>query len=235
VAKRPGAKFVASLRGLTGEEYALSLGPLLSSCLSDGGQGSDGVRRGWGRRARCRQCLLKGCQRWFRPTRPQARYCSVGCREAARRWRRWQASRRYRGRAQGQERRRQQSRRYRARQRERPRLAEVPLAEASPAEASSAEGPPSAAQLTCTEPDGAGEGQRAASDPEKSDGVPCDRPGCYTLFHVTSRSPTQRFCSRSCRQALRRVRQREARGRARRRRLAQRRAATGRAPPHGKH
>jgi len=38
----------------------------------------------------------------------------------------------------------------------------------------------------------------------------CSRPGCYVRFHVTTRSPRQRFCSLACRNALRCVRQREA-------------------------
>ena len=44
----------------------------------------------------CRRCLLKGCERWFLPRWPQARYCSPACQHAARRWRRWHASQRYR-------------------------------------------------------------------------------------------------------------------------------------------
>ena len=38
----------------------------------------------------------------------------------------------------------------------------------------------------------------------------CFRPGCYVRFPVTIRSPQQCFCSSACRNALRRVRQREA-------------------------
>ena len=57
---------------------------------------------------RSRRCLLKGCERRFTPARPQARYCSDACRQAAQQWRRWQASRRYRASTHGQERRRAQ-------------------------------------------------------------------------------------------------------------------------------
>ena len=46
-----------------------------------------GARQG-ARRPRQRRCLLKGCEKPFRPTHPQARYCSPECRAAARRWRR---------------------------------------------------------------------------------------------------------------------------------------------------
>ena len=37
----------------------------------------------------------------------------------------------------------------------------------------------------------------------------CFRPGCYVRYSVTTRSPQQCFCSSACRNALRRVRQRE--------------------------
>jgi hypothetical protein len=38
----------------------------------------------------------------------------------------------------------------------------------------------------------------------------CQRPGCYESFVVSPRSPTQKFCSPLCRQALRSVERREA-------------------------
>jgi hypothetical protein len=46
--------------------------------------------------------------------------------------------------------------------------------------------------------------------------ISCDRPGCYELFVKTRRSPTQRFCTKPCRCAVERVRQRETRWHARR-------------------
>jgi hypothetical protein len=187
------------------------MGPLLCSSPGGPGQGREGVPCARGRRTRCRRCLLKGCERWFRPSRPQARYCSADCRAAAGRWRRWHASRRYRSSAQGQQRRREQSGRYRQRQRERPQADTTPRTDA--------------------EPSATGEGQRAGKNPEEAAGIPCDRPGCYVLFLGTSRSPQQHFCSCSCRKALRRVRQREAGWRARRRRWDRRRIAAARAPP----
>jgi hypothetical protein len=201
----------ASLRGLTVGECHLSLGPYLYSSLGGIGQGRDAVPCADGRGYRCRQCLLKGCERWFRPCRPQARYCSTGCQEAARRWRRWFAGRRYRASESGRQHRRGQSQRYRARVRERQRQ--------------------QATQLTSAAPTAANEGQRPGQNSDVVGGIACHRPGCYVLFLATSRSPQQRFCSCSCHKALRRVRQREARWRARRRRWARRRAASGRAPP----
>jgi hypothetical protein len=159
---------------------------------------------------RCRRCLLKGCERWFVPVRPQARYCSSGCQQAARRWRRWQATQRYRASDHGKERRRDQSRRYRRRVRQRPVV-------------------PPAAALAATPL--AAEGQRPAEFADQKVGQPCQRPGCYDCFAPAPRSPQQRFCSSSCRQALRRVRQREDRCRQRRRRGVRSRPCRGRRPP----
>lgn len=39
----------------------------------------------------------------------------------------------------------------------------------------------------------------------------CHRPGCYEQFLVPKRSPRKKFCEASCRQALRRVQERERR------------------------
>lgn len=155
----------------------------------------------------CRRCLLKGCERWFMPSRPQARYCSPGCQQAARRWRRWQASQRYRASDNGKQRRRDQSRRYRVRVRQRP------------------------APEPVTPPPCDGEGQRPATFLEQNIGQPCQRPGCYTGFEPSARSPQQRFCCSSCRQALRRVRQRDVQRRQRRRHGARPRRVRVRPPP----
>jgi hypothetical protein len=53
----------------------------------------------------------------------------------------------------------------------------------------------------------AAEGHQKAEDSEK---IPCSRPGCYELFSPQRRSPLKKFCCALCREALRRVRQREA-------------------------
>jgi hypothetical protein len=65
---------------------------------------------------RSRICLLKGCERVFRPQQPLARYCSEACRQQARRWRQWKARRRYRQSSKGKQKRQAQSCRYRERQ-----------------------------------------------------------------------------------------------------------------------
>jgi hypothetical protein len=142
---------------------------------------------------RARRCLLKGCERWFSPTRPQSRYCSDSCGAAAKRWRRAKASRRYRASLNGQKQRREQHRRYRQQRRQR-------AVRASADEAALREG------------------QRPASPNEDFPERQCDRPGCYVTFVASSPTSCRRFCSVACRLALRRVLDREARHRQRRRR-----------------
>ena len=151
----------------------------------------------------CRRCLLKGCERWFRPSRPQARYCSETCRKAARAWCCWRAAQRYRATDKGKQQRRQQSQRYRQRRRQQRAASQAPPRE----------------------------GQRPDRIPEKTQGCPCDRPGCYQRFVRSRRSIEQRFCSAPCRQALRRVRQRECRRQERRRPGDRPRRVRPRAPP----
>ena len=67
------------------------------------------------RHPRHRACLLKGCERRFRPVHALTRYCSAECREEARQWREWKARHRYRQSEAGKQKRRAQSRRYRLR------------------------------------------------------------------------------------------------------------------------
>jgi len=151
------------------------------------------LRQGARRR---RRCLLKGCERWFRPAYPQSRYCSPACREAAKRWRRATASRRYRASEAGRARRRAQQQRYRQRRRERAATATATAA---------ADAPPAC------------EGQRPACPGESFVACRCARPGCYVTFWVQPDRSCRRFCSLACRLALRRVLDREARYRQRRR------------------
>jgi hypothetical protein len=180
------------------------------------------------RRGRRRQCLLKGCERWFCAPFPQSRYCSEACRQAARRWRRWQASRRWRASERGRARRRQQGRRYR--QRRRQAQAAVVAARAMSQPGSPAPVVmPAAAQQTCPFP--GREGQRPAILREDFSGQPCHRPGCYVHFPLSARSPGQRFCCAQCRRALRRVLDREAKWRRRRRRRFGPCRSRGRPPP----
>ncbi len=179
--------------------------PLYSERDEAAGQGCEG--RG-GQPPGARRCLLKGCERWFQPARPQCCYCSPACQAAARRWRRWRAAQTYRGTPHGKECRRAQSCRYRERRRERQAAA-------------------------ADNPDTPREGQRPAEIPEDFQNSACDRPGCYELFVREPRSPQQHFCSSACRQALRRVHQRERRLRERRRRGVRPRRRSSRGPPSG--
>jgi hypothetical protein len=169
----------------------------------------------------CCRCLLKDCERWFLPPWPQARYCSPTCQKTAEHWRSWRAGQSYRATLQGKERRREQARCRRERERQR------------------AESAAAAPQLPPIEPDLAAieaqtrsnsipiisavtqsVGQRPAKIVRNLWFLPCDRPGCYVLFPAAVAAHDQKFCSAPCRQALRRVRQREARLRHRRRRGA---------------
>jgi hypothetical protein len=129
-------------------------------------------------------CLLKGCDRTYRPQHPLSRYCSSTCRSAASRWYQSQANRRYRASDLGKTRRRDQSSRYRQRVRERTATAVLP---------------PEAV-----------EGYGDAGSGEKSR---CQRPGCYETFPLSTRSPLKKFCNSNCREALRRVWIRERRWR----------------------
>ena len=176
-----------------------------------------------------RQCLLKGCERWFLPRHFQDCYCSTQCRLAARRW---HAARTYRATVNGKQRRREQVRRSRERKRLRSGLEEPtpPISEVEP--------PPTAIEADIppltdppTSADSLRVGQRPDEIPENSQLRPCSRPGCYVLFYRSPRSPQQAFCSCSCRQALRRLRQRSARLRSRRRLGRPRRRARHLAPP----
>jgi hypothetical protein len=133
-----------------------------------------------------RSCLLKGCEQSFQASHPLSRYCGSACREAARRWSRRTANRRYRASEQGKRCRQAQSCRCRTRARERKQ-----------AESKS---------------DVRGEGYHHPSGVRNSF---CHRPGCYEQFGVTSRSPLQKFCSSVCAIALRRVLIRERRWRRR--------------------
>jgi hypothetical protein len=78
-----------------------------------------GQRKRLARRARSRRCLLKGCEKSFRPQQARQRYCSEPCRKAARSWSRWKAQESYRATAAGKEKRNGQSRRYRQRVKDR--------------------------------------------------------------------------------------------------------------------
>ena len=93
------------------------MGPFESATGEPENQGRR--RRRLRRRPRSRRCLLKGCEQRFRPRQARQRYCSSGCRAAARQWSRCKAQERYRATRAGQQKRNGQSRRYRERVRSR--------------------------------------------------------------------------------------------------------------------
>jgi hypothetical protein len=181
------------------------------------------------RRFRRRRCLLKGCERSFRPSQPQGRYCSSACQEAARRWRYWHARKQYQSTEQGKARRRAQSRRYRERRRQ--QAAAVPVGVngvSTPVAALPAEVDVVGAAVVAPPR----EGQRPAMNFPEFIWRPCRRPGCYELFPVQPRSPGQQFCSCSCRKALRRVLDREAHWQRRHRHRRPQRQRRSGSPPN---
>ena len=80
---------------------------------------------------RSRRCLLKGCERRFRPQHVRQPFCSDPCRRAAREWSRWKAQESYRATTAGKQKRNGQSRRYRERVRNRKPPAEEAVPEAA--------------------------------------------------------------------------------------------------------
>jgi hypothetical protein len=155
---------------------------------------------------RLRRCLLKGCNRLFRPARPQCRYCCTACQQAASRWRCWRAQQKYRQSDHGRQHRQEQARRYRQRH---PAPARPP-----PQPPPRSEEPEAAADTASA----GSEGKRLGEKSEEVPLRPCDRPGCYVLFATGSVQHPRRFCCVLCRRALRCVLDREARRRQRRRR-----------------
>lgn len=167
------------------------MGPSNHPAEARGAQAKRCSRRTRLRRPRPRLCLLKGCEQSFRPVVPQQRYCNAACRLAAARWRRWRTQKKYRTTEKGKQHRKAQSRRRRERIRDRRKQGQDQRLSHE-----SDRGPP----------------PRVGNPPGANSEVSaCDRPGCYELFARDRRSPLQRFCSCGCRNALRRVVEREIR------------------------
>lgn len=141
-------------------------------------------------RIRPRICLRKGCGRVYQPRRWNQRYCQDH--ECMKLVRRWQAAKRQQGRRSRSDVRQAHAARERdrrARRRQAIRLA------------------PSGAQLhpSAKAEDSVG---RAWSRSRKNSGPFCDRPGCYEAARPSCRCPA-RYCGDECRQAVRRVCDRE--------------------------
>jgi hypothetical protein len=217
------------------------LGPLQYSCCRPSEQEAAGSAS----RFRPRRCLLKGCERFFRPSHPRCQYCSDACRREVKKWRSWRAAGQWRRSERGKKCRRAQSRRYR-RLIPLPVLADPPTTTA--AEPTTALPPPTPAPAVAVptsdpvpsipapataspSPTEAREGQRFAANSEDFLVRACLRPGCYELFCVPTELSPKRFCSTLCCKALGRVRDRESRYRRRRRAGFRPRRRRSRSPP----
>lgn len=155
------------------------------------GQSQDTLKRGGSARivgrSRPRVCLRKGCEQSYQPFRWNQRYCQdpVCKREV----RRWQAAKRQRNHRQSPKNRQlhasaESARRQRQRE--------------SPKTAGQDKNPCS---LAATD-------HRAWSRSKNNPPDFCDRPGCYESRRSSLRAPS-RYCGDDCRQAIRRVRDRE--------------------------
>jgi hypothetical protein len=76
------------------------------------------------RRPRSRLCLLKGCERNYRPDHPRQRYCTEECRRKAKKWHRWKAQQKYRATKSGKAKRNKQCQRRRERRKDRESVCE---------------------------------------------------------------------------------------------------------------
>ena len=163
---------------------------------------------------RTRRCLLKGCETAFAPIHPLSRYCSDACRKAARHWSRWWAAKRYRATDGGKAQRAQQAQRRRNRQRRTPQSSRAspshPTGNKTSATGSNTS-PSTSAWEACVARLAFLAGGVGHHDHDTGKINCCHRPGCYQRFAVPKRSPFQRFCDAFCRQALRRVKERERR------------------------
>lgn len=134
-----------------------------------------------------RTCLRKGCEHVFEPVRWNQRYCQDA--ECLRELRRWQATKRQRvHRQSAANRQRQAEAQARRRQRARSEMAAGQASSADSRKAPATDG--------------------ALSRSKAIPGDFCNRPGCYERLPDDSRAPVC-YCGGDCRQALRRVRDRE--------------------------
>jgi len=149
-----------------------------------------GRRSSSGRWLGQRRCLRKGCPRLFIPRWWNERYCGADCRRFVQRW---------------QARKRQRALRERSEAaREKHRLDEARRRETGGGSRSPGRGPRSP---RADAPRGHADEQRGHADPTRGDPF-CDRPGCYAP--PAKWNPNTRcFCTAACRDALRRVEERE--------------------------
>ena len=132
-----------------------------------------------------RTCLRKGCGRVYSASRWNQRYCQDP--ECRRLVLRWQAAKRQRAHRRSPPNRKRHAEAEAKRRRDR-------AAQARPNDDADVEKAP--------------DQDRAWSRSRKIPGEFCDRPGCYEPLPKHSRAPA-RYCGHDCRQAVRRVRDRE--------------------------
>ncbi len=132
-----------------------------------------------------RLCLRKDCGTRFQPIRWNQRYCQRP--DCLREVRRWQAAKRQRRRRQSPQQRQQHAQAERQRREQKKR--QVTSSNTATKQSSSDQ-------------------DRAWSRSKTSFEDFCDRPGCYEARRSSSRAAA-RYCSDACRQALRRVTDRE--------------------------
>ena len=142
-----------------------------------------------------RTCLRKGCGQVFQPTRWNQRYCREP--RCLREVHRWQAAKRQRV-----YRRSAENRKRHAEAEARRRRAKKEAANA--AECSTNTRSEEAVPGSSPESTRGGAWSRSNKIPADF----CDRPGCYEPLPADSRAPA-RYCGGDCRQAIRRVRDRE--------------------------
>lgn len=147
------------------------------------------------RRSPSRTCLRKGCGQVFQPGRWNQRYCrDPHCLQEVRRW---QAAKRQRVFRQSAENRKRHAQAEARRRRDKKEAAAA-------AERSTRNPSQEVEQEPSSESTRGGAWSRSNKIPEDF----CDRPGCYEPLPADSRAPA-RYCGGDCRQAMRRVRDRE--------------------------
>ena len=134
-----------------------------------------------------RQCHRKGCDRLFVPRRWNQRYCQEA--ECLRLLHRWQGAKRQQRRRRQAEVRRQHAEAERQRRQREARVRK------------SARSPPASSPIDAS-------ASRAWSRSKTNPGDFCDRPGCFEPLRLSCGAPA-RYCGDACRQAVRRVRDRE--------------------------
>jgi hypothetical protein len=145
------------------------------------------------RRLERRVCLRKGCGSVFQPTRWSQRYCGdPECRQLVRRW---QAAKRQRRHRESEENRRRHAQAQRERRRRhREAASATENGDSTGTESESCQSSP-------------GDGSAWSRGKELPE-IFCDRVGCYEPLRDSSRAPA-RYCGDDCRQAVRRVLDRE--------------------------